>query len=243
MQPAGVILQAMRALPWATLDQVAPGTSLILAPHADDESLGCGGLIAASCARGTPPVIVCVTDGAASHPGSVAYPPVRLKALRQAEMRAACAILGVGGHRVHFLGLPDAAAPRDGGVFDDAVDGIVALVRRHGVTRIFSTWRHDPHCDHEAVAAMAMAAARVAGVIVRFYPVWGWLLPEDCGLPGGPVRGCRLDVEAALAVKRAAIAAHASQYSGLIDDSPAGFRLPAALLSVFDQPYEVFLEP
>jgi hypothetical protein len=44
-----------------------------------------------------------------------------------------------------------------------------------------------------------------------------------------------------LELKRRAIAAHASQYSGLITDDPRGFRLPADLLSVFEQPYEVFL--
>jgi LmbE family N-acetylglucosaminyl deacetylase len=233
----------MRALPFGSLDEVAPGTSLILAPHADDESLGCGGLIAAASARGTPPVVVCVTDGAASHPGSVAYPPARLKALREEEMRAACAILGVGGERVHFLGLPDAAAPRAGAAFDDAVARIVALVRRYDVTRVFATWGCDPHCDHEAVAAMAVEAARVSGASLRFYPVWGWMLPDYHGLPGGAVRGMRLDIGAAMTLKRAAIAAHASQYGELIEDSPEGFRLPAALLSVFDQPFEVFLEP
>jgi hypothetical protein len=35
----------------------------------------------------------------------------------------------------------------------------------------------------------------------------------------------------------------AASYSDLIADDPEGFRLPRALLSVFEQPFEVFLAP
>jgi LmbE family N-acetylglucosaminyl deacetylase len=50
-----------------------------------------------------------------------------------------------------------------------------------------------------------------------------------------------LDISRWHDVKRRAIAAHASQYSDLITDDPNGFRLPATLLSAFEQPFEVFL--
>ena len=106
----------MRALPFAPLDTIAPDASLILAPHPDDESLGCGGLIAALSEAGRPPLVVCVTDGSASHPGSRTHPPARLKTLREAELCAACAELGVPAQNVHFLGLTDAKAPIDGPV-------------------------------------------------------------------------------------------------------------------------------
>ncbi len=239
---AAVARSCMRGLPFASLEEIAPGTSLVLAPHPDDESLGCGGMIAATSEAGTPPVIVCVTDGAASHPGSATHPPERLRSVREDEMRAACAILGVDDERVHFLRLPDAQAPASGTMFEDAVSRIVALVRQFDVTTIFATWRHDPHCDHAAAAAMAADAARQSGARLRFYPVWGWLLPDLHNLPGPHPRGARLDVTAHMDAKRAAIAAHASQYGDLITDSPDGFRLPPALLSVFEQPFEVFLE-
>src|SRR5690606_16204888 len=44
----------------------------VIAPHPDDESLGCGGLIAALAADGRAVQVVFVTDGAGSHPNSAA---------------------------------------------------------------------------------------------------------------------------------------------------------------------------
>ena len=76
---------SMRALPVrAVAALVAAGPLVILAPHPDDESLGCGGIIAACCTAGMPPFVVVITDGAGSHPNSIVYPPGRLVALRQA---------------------------------------------------------------------------------------------------------------------------------------------------------------
>ena len=238
---AGEAQRRMRALPFALLDEIAPGTCLILAPHPDDESLGCGGLIAMASACGRPPVIVAVTDGAGSHPNSHSYPPARLRATRAAELLDAAAILGVGADHVHFLNLPDARAPLAGPEFDAAVAAIVALVRCHGITTIFASWRCDPHGDHVATAVLGEAVAQAAAVRLAFYPVWGWLLPPDAVLPIASVAGRRLDVTAVLSRKQRAIAAHRSQYADLITDDPTGFRLPCELLSVFEQPCEVFL--
>jgi LmbE family N-acetylglucosaminyl deacetylase len=233
----------MRHLPFAPLDDIAPGSSLILAPHPDDESLGCGGLIAALCAAGRPPEVVCVTDGAASHPGSALYPPARLTSLREIEMRAACQLLGLQDDNIHFLRRPDAQLASSGPEFDQACAAIANLARERGITTIFATWRHDPHCDHEAVAAMAAHISHSARIQIKYYPVWGWLLPDDTALTTGAPDGARLDITAHMNAKRQAIAAHASQYTDLIKDSPDGFRLPPALLAVFDNPYEVFITP
>lgn len=240
---AGEATRRMRRLPFATLDEIAPGVSLVLSPHPDDESLGCGGLIAMASASGRPPVIVGVTDGAGSHPNSRSHPPERLRATRAAELRAAAAILGVESDHVHLLGLPDTRAPRAGADFDAAVGSLVGLVRRHRVTTIFASWCFDPHSDHEATAALGIALAHAASVRLAFYPVWGWLLPQAKALPRASIAGRRLDITAVLPKKRRAIAAHRSQCSDLITDDPAGFRLPRELLSVFEQPFEVFLDP
>src|SRR5580693_6225633 len=52
---------------------------VVVAPHPDDESLACGGLIADACRQGGRGKVVIVSDGGGSHPNSRAYPPDRLR--------------------------------------------------------------------------------------------------------------------------------------------------------------------
>jgi LmbE family N-acetylglucosaminyl deacetylase len=238
---AGEAHAAMRALPLGGLDSiVGSGTVLILAPHADDESLGCGGLIAECCARGRPPWVLILTDGVGSHPNSRAYPAARLRATREAEARQAVAELGLPADRIGFLALPDTAAPRAGPVFEWAVATIASRAQEAGCTSIAASWRHDPHCDHLAAHCIAVAVAQAAALRHIAYPVWGWTLPED-EMVDGDIWGFRLDVARHLPAKRRAIAAHRSQIGGLIVDDPSGFHLPPHFLSMFDGAYEVFL--
>lgn len=240
--PAGLVLARMAALPLAGIETIAGnGTALVLAPHPDDESLGCGGLIAACCARGTPPLVAVLTDGAMSHPASRAFPAARRVALRAAETRAAVAALGLPPERLHFLGLSDGAAPRDGPALEAAARRVAALARDAGAATILATWEHDPHPDHVAAQAIARRAAALAGARVVSYPVWGWALPPRRRLAVDDVVGVRIDIAAELAAKRRAIAAHASQAGGVIEDDAAGFRLPPALLAAAERPFEVYL--
>ncbi len=235
---ANEVIVAMEHLPAADIGTIlGEERPLILAPHADDESLGCGGLIAACCARGQLPIVVILTDGAASHPGSKQYPPERLRQLRAEEARQAVAILGLPSENLVFFDYADTALPTSPAVSQR----VAALARDRDCTVMLAPWLHDPHCDHESAAIVAREAARLAPCRLLSYPVWGWLLSPDHLLPVKQVAGYRLPIATHLQAKRSAIAAHASQYSTLIDDSPEGFRLPPELLSVFDRPYEVFL--
>lgn len=242
MISAGQAFEAMMALPIMSLGAITDGKpALILAPHADDETLGCGGLIAAASAAGHPPFVLILTDGTGSHPNSQAYPPLRLKQVREQEARAAVGILGLPRDRIGFLGLRDTAAPMEGDAFDAAVAAILAVAEQVGAASILSPWQHDPHCDHLAAHHMACSAATRRRIRHLAYPIWGWTLAPETRLPGLPPGGMRLDITDHLAVKRRAIAAHASQYGGLIQDDADGFQLPSNLLEVFSRPYETFL--
>jgi LmbE family N-acetylglucosaminyl deacetylase len=242
---AGDCHRAWRELPEGNLnDIIGDGTCLILAPHPDDESLGCGGLIAACVAAGRPPLVVILTDGAGSHRNSRAFPPARLRARRAQEVRDAVGVLGLSEDRLVFLDQPDAAAPVDGPGFEGVLATLLALIGREpGCSAIVAPWRYDPHCDHEAAALLGAAAAAGAGVKHVAYPVWGWTLAADAVIPETVMGGFRLDISRFLVAKGAAIQAHRSQYGDLITDDPEGFRLPAGLLSVFELPFETFVVP
>ncbi len=237
---AGEVIASWEQLPFGTREQILGGARpLILAPHPDDESLGCGGLIAGCCGQGKPPLVVILTDGAASHPGSAQYPPARLAALRAAEAYAAVAQLGLGREHLRFLHQPDTALA----VTEAAVAQLVAWAQEGNCGVIVGPWQADPHCDHEAGALLARSVASRTGCRLLAYPVWGWLLAGDTWLPHRVSAGWRLPIAEHLEAKGAAIRAHASQYGDLVPDSPEGFRLPEALLRIACRPYEVFLEP
>ena len=233
---AAEMLAAIRSLPVGSIADA--GDPLVLAPHPDDESLGCGGLIGLLSDAGRPPPILFVTDGSHSHPGSAAFPAGRLRRVREREALEAASILGVPGERVRFLGLPDGSAPTAGPLFEGAVMAIGQIAAELRCNTVLSSWRHDPHGDHVAVHAMAAAS----GLRVLSYPVWGWLVDKDTELDGPDPAGFRLPVGMQLERKRRAIAAHASQAGQLIDDDPAGFRLPQVLLDACTSPFEYFIE-
>lgn len=241
---AGDALAAMRALPVGDAAGIAAGRPvLVLAPHPDDEVLGCGGLCLALVAAGIAPAILFLTDGTGSHPNSRVWPAARLRDLREAEALAAAGVLGVQPNRVGFLRLRDTAAPMEGEAFEWAVAMVAAACGEWGCATICAPWRCDPHCDHLAAHLIAAAAAMRVGVRHLAYPVWGWTLAPEVELGALAVSGTRLELGASAAVKRRALLAHASQLGQVIDDDPDGFRLDAATLERMMRPFEVFLDP
>lgn len=220
---------------------VGPGGALVVAPHPDDESLGCGGLLALCGKTGRSAHVVIVSDGTGSHPASRRYPHDALRNLRENETLAASEALGLRRADVSFLRLPDTAVPSSGVAASGAIAAIVEQAQSIAASAIFVTWRNDPHCDHEASFALAREAAHRIGTRLVQYPVWGHT--RDDGMTfDTPPRGCRLDIGDVLDRKLAAIAEHRSQTTRLIDDDPEGFILPPEMIARFQRPFEIYLE-
>jgi LmbE family N-acetylglucosaminyl deacetylase len=240
---AAEFLAAAHGFPFATLEErIGKGGLVVIAPHPDDESLACGGMLAAACEQGRPARIIIVSDGAGSHPGSKAYPKTRLRDLREDEARQAATELGLDPHKdLVFLRLPDRFVPSEGAAAEKAVAKILEVLKDVDAQAAFVSWRHDPHCDHQASYRIARAVQRgFAGLRLYEYTVWGLALPPET--PIEPVNGFRLPIPHTMGKKRCAIAAHRSQTTRLIDDDPSGFCLTADDLARFDLPYECFFE-
>ena len=178
------VLQRMRELPLGDIETlIGSGPLMVLAPHPDDESLGCGGVIAEARARGHDVSVVVVTDGTASHPNSRTHLAARLRAVREEEVRAAVAELGVPATSLSFLRLRDGKAPHRGPEFKNVAANLTELARSCGIATICTTWQHDPHPDHLATFRLGCSVATRLGSRLLSYPVWGWTLSARTWLP------------------------------------------------------------
>jgi LmbE family N-acetylglucosaminyl deacetylase len=217
------------------------GRVAVIAPHPDDESLGCGGLIARLAALGAPPLVVVISDGTGSHPNSPSFPSERLRALREAETVAALAVLGSPAPP-EFMRLRDTAVPRpDEPGFADAVERLAVLLREAVTDTIAVSYRDDPHCDHQAAFALTTAASERIGRPVRLLEYVIWNDAAAAATPPG-FREWRLNIAEAVDAKQRAIHCHRSQTTDLIDDDPQAFRLDPAMLKRFELPWETYLE-
>jgi len=214
---------------------VPPGARLVVvAPHPDDEILACGGLLQLLPA-GVRTLLVAVTDGEASHPGSSDWPRERLRATRPGETMAALACLGIGTPQLLRMGIAD------GGV----TAAEAALAQRLGALLapgdvVLTTWRYDGHPDHEATARACLAAAARCGATILEAPIWGWhwSAPNDGAMPLAQARKLPLP-PAAQARKRAAMACFHSQ---VLPDTSRGADpvVPAHALDRVLLPFELY---
>ncbi|MDH0748837.1 PIG-L family deacetylase [Pseudomonas sp. GD03842] len=210
---------------------------VVVAPHPDDEILGCSALLRAMAGDEARLVMIAVTDGEASHPESLEWTPEALRRQRPEESRLALDRLGLDSERVvwHRLGLPDSAAASR----IDRLEQHLRAVLQPG-DAVLTTWRHDGHCDHDATGQACARVASERGLPLIEVPVWAWHWadPEDERLPWAHARKIALDPPT-LQSKHAAIAAHVTQLT------PQGTQpavLTEATLQRLLQPFElVFL--
>ena len=212
-----LLLEQRDAMP-EPIERFDESPVLVLAPHSDDEVIGCGGVIARHVRAGATVHVVFMTDGRWGD-GSLFSPGLSaaerqqrqstLVALRQEEARCAARLLG--SQHLHFLDLPDGALRVN--------EQSVALMRERLATIrpqiVYLPFVYDLHEDHWQTNRVFAAAVRQLppdrAVMVRGYEVWTPLLANRVA-----------DISDLMPLKREALACFKSQlrdqdYTRIVD--------------------------
>jgi LmbE family N-acetylglucosaminyl deacetylase len=225
----------------------AAASCLVLAPHPDDETLGCGATIARKRALGSKVSVVVVSDGNQS-PRSAELTDGEFISLRRSEALEALLRLGVASDDVEFLEFEDGALTEQ---LPNVVIALKAIVRSRSPQQIFVTSTMDRHPDHAALgrAARNLVDDGIFSGDLFEYPIWqripafsttlGSLRSsvDRVGPPRSPrqflagLRPLLIRTDGYLQFKSHALAAYSSQ----LPHFPIGF------LDDFLQQFEVFV--
>jgi LmbE family N-acetylglucosaminyl deacetylase len=216
-------IHSLRVIP----DWMPPGRStVVVAPHPDDETLAAGGLIATQRSLEIPVTLLAVTDGEAAYPG---VPD--LGTTRRVEQARAAEALGINHDAVIRLGLRDSAVAESEPALADQIEAHIS-----SETLLVAPWPRDPHPDHEACGRAAATAASRTGATLIFFFFWTWHRFRPECLNELPLR--RLTLSADASSRRArALACHRSQLHR--DELPP--ILPEIFLAPARRPFETFV--
>lgn len=195
-------------------------TILVLAPHPDDETFGCGGTIRLLTQGGASVDVLYLTQGELGFeaPEVATLDGKRhLAEVRAREAQEACRILGV--RQAVFLdGADGNLAGRP-----DLSDKVYDQLARERYQRVFCPGPQERHPDHLATFRILQNALRryEAGIHIWLYEVWTPLLQPNTLVP----------IDGTMEFKIAAIRAHRSQLACL--DYLSAFRGLAAYRSLF----------
>jgi LmbE family N-acetylglucosaminyl deacetylase len=131
-------------------------TVVVIAAHADDEVLGCGGTIAKLAREGKTVHILLLADGESSRESSGSARSADLIAQRQSAAEEACGILGAAS--VSAAGLPDNRL--DSVILLDIVKPVELFIAQHSPLSVFTHHAGDVNIDHRKVHDAVIAACR-----------------------------------------------------------------------------------
>jgi LmbE family N-acetylglucosaminyl deacetylase len=147
---------------------------LVIAPHPDDESIGCGGTVCLHAARGDRVAVAFLTSGEL---GLKHLPREEAWRVREGEAEEATAVLGVSA--LEFLRCPDWYM---GDAVEEAASRLAPVLEREAPGTIYLPHVDEWHPDHRACLPILIAALRRAGraaPTLLAYEVWTPLAEYD----------------------------------------------------------------
>lgn len=224
------------------LQQHSNESALIVAPHPDDETFSCGGLIRLKRADGVDVRILILTDGEAVASAQNERTQSVVEARRREALNA-CESLGVASESVRWLHLPDGKLPHPGQPeFDVAVEFLLAEIEAFMPGEVYCPHWHDGHLDHIASNHLTRHALLrwSRPCVLYYYPVWMWY-HASLGLRRrlDTAGAWRLDISTVLSTKKRAMAAYLDAEK-TSDGKPFCGQLPWSFLLNFRRDDEVY---
>lgn len=213
--------------------------TLIIAPHPDDETFGCAGLIMQKLKNGSDVYVVFLTNGEKS---LLTVPEAELKQKRRESAIKASEFLGVSKNNIYWMDLPDGNIPRIGtSEFQNKRDSLLKIIYELEISEVHVTHYLDGWSDHIAAYELTIAALKKSNKDVDLYLYWVWTwyylgIKKILSLSLNklfllPIQPLFEKKKEALDIYYNAKTASGEQYMGY---------LPIMFLKAFDWPYEVY---
>jgi LmbE family N-acetylglucosaminyl deacetylase len=212
-----------------------PGSErvVVLAPHMDDETIGCGGTLARHVRAGATASVVFLTDGryGGGRNGSLTGDALRVEAMklvatRKEEARLALETLGL--ERMSFLDVEDGTLATDSGV----ASRLRAILETERPEIVYVPSFLEQHSDHYAASRVLLEATRGSSLRIQCfgYEVWTPLFPN-----------CFVKIDDVVELKKRALAQYRSQLAEA-DYMHTGLGLNAYRSAAFTGRYGRFAE-
>jgi LmbE family N-acetylglucosaminyl deacetylase len=195
---AGLFVQR-RSIDWSHPDPQQ--TVLVIAPHPDDESIGCAGTLLLHKRRGSRVIVACITDGRTSR--AFGLGPDEMAARRRCEAENCARLLAV--DALEWAGL------RGGDWTESQLLGVLdELTARYRPDLVYAPSCVDFHPEHRDVAHVLAGfwqSASLRPFSVRVYPIQVPLTPKLANLI--------VDVSSEMARAREAMETYTTQFANI----------------------------
>jgi LmbE family N-acetylglucosaminyl deacetylase len=143
---------------------------VVFSPHPDDETVGCGGIIAKRLSEGYTVLIVIMTDGRHAFSrvlGIDSNPsPEELKEIRKEEVKRATKILGVPEKDVVFLDFEDGKLEENA---EKAEKIVTETLKKNWPEEVYFPYEKDSHEDHRVTNRIVRNSIEKLGLPVLKY--------------------------------------------------------------------------
>lgn len=224
---------------------ITGASTVIIAPHPDDETFACGGLIAHKKHLGAAVQVLFLSRGEGAHRNCCATSEQTIGDARRRLAEEACSHIGLQPGDLLWCDFLDGAIPgKTDPLFAEAASRLSKILCDCTPTEVFTPLLQDCWSDHRRATELVLAATALAQCTIKmyFYPVWMWrnLRLRDLGQLKG-WQALRLDIRPVRENKQAAI----RQYLAAINPAcgvPYCGNLPSGFLNPFHKDYEIFFQ-